>query len=448
MGASWLAVTALGALAACHKPAPGEDGLSLENAPAARVVDAAPAASPPLVIHARCQAAEAAFVVDQDVADPDLAIGDAIEGSGGVAVGLLHRTARGRVAAVALLGPDGKGPVRIVDLGPTLGDAPPPQLVLRGADLVAADYALPSDNRTPAGASGEARDLAFYLVSAAGTSSLLFSVPQQRDDSLAFDVAYAPASASAAQAGGMVVWDEASRAGHGVVRIARLAPGGGVDASRDLSPPESDVELPRIIPTANGYVALWIARHPDPTAPEDAALVEAPGEPRTYGWLESQVVDEHGVAAGPVRRLSPDGGHVSAFDARVLAGAPNPTLLVVAHDDGESIDGSGGELLRVRVVGDAVEPPVEFSNDGLGRGAPDLVEGKPLWLTWVGPHEQLRAMPLDDTGAPGGSPSAEVAMSDARPLLFLRGAEPGSRRALVAAPFDHTAAIRAFTCAM
>src|SRR6185437_14369033 len=46
----------------------------------------------------------------------------------------------GRAAAIALLGPGDADRARIVDLGPTAGDVPPPKLVPRGADLIVAAY--------------------------------------------------------------------------------------------------------------------------------------------------------------------------------------------------------------------------------------------------------------------------------------------------------------------
>ena len=48
-----------------------------------------------------------------------------------------------------------------------------------------------------------------------------------------------------------------------------------------------------------------------------------------------------------------------------------------------------------------------------------LLEGRPLWLTWVGRDEQLRILPLDDTGSPGGLASTEDSMSEARPLAVM-----------------------------
>jgi hypothetical protein len=147
--------------------------------------------------------------------------------------------------------------------------------------------------------------------------------------------------------------------------------------------------------------------------------VEVTAEPRAFAWLEMVAVDGHGVPVGPVRRLTSTSGHVSAYDAMVIAREPRPTLLVVARDDGEAVDGSGGALLRVRAGADFADAPLELPTDGLGRGAPNLVEASPPWLTWVDQHEQLRLLPMDPGGAPTGRSSAEEALGEARPLLAL-----------------------------
>ncbi len=463
LGQGLAAGIALWALGACHKPAGAAEADVPDVVPTGVPVEESPwKAGPPPVLPARCRAGAPALVLDPNVDASDLEIGDAIETSAGYAVGLLHRTPRGRVAAVGWLGPDANGPPRVIDLGPAIGDGPPPRLSVRGGDLVAAAYNLPGESRAQ-NDGNRARDLTLYTVAATGAPSVLVNVSQQRDDSLAFDMAFAPASTHGvpaqepARPGGMVVWDEASSAGHGVVRALFLPPGvlpaafpsagDRATAARALSPPESDAELPRVVPNGAGYFALWIARAPEGAAVGDASELESTGEARSFGWLEAVALDDHGVATGPVRRLTPSGGHVSAYDARMLPAPTKPTLLVVARDDGEAVDASGGDLLRVRVVGDAIEPPVSFSNDGLGRGAPAFVDGDPPWLVWMDAREQLRLVPLDDTGAPAGAPSAEDAMSEGRPLLFLRAAPDGARRVLVASPLDAAAQLRGFTCA-
>jgi hypothetical protein len=150
-------------------------------------------------------------------------------------------------------------------------------------------------------------------------------------------------------------------------------------------------------------------------------------------------VDETGSPTGTLRRLTPPAGHVTIFDLRAASAT---AVLVVARDDGEAVDGSGGTLLRVRVGPDAAEPPVAFTTDSLGRGAPSFVEGAATWLAWVGPNEQLRLLALDAAGTPSGIPSAEEGMEEARPVLALP-----SGHLLVESPDDATSQLRTFACA-
>jgi hypothetical protein len=400
---------------------------------------------------ARCRPTEDGVVIDEGRA-ADVEIGDAVATAEGYAVGLVHRTSAGRVAAIASVSRPGSGvdagsrhsAPRVIDLGPTIGDAPPPRLALRGTNLVAAAYRRSNagESNQAGGHGGPPRDLVLYGILADGQALPFLTVAQQRDDSLAFDLAFAGLA-------GLVVWDEATAASRGVVRAVDVRsepPTSG--APHDVSPPESDAELPRIVPSGPGFLVLWIARRPEPSRGPDAAEPEATGEPRSFGWIELVRVDERGAPLGPVRLLTPRTGHVSAYDVETLAD-PARTLLVVARDDGEGTDGSGGALLRVRVVsGDTVEPPVEFSTDGLGRGAPTLVDGPSSYLSWVGPQEQARLLPLDGTGAPIAPPSAEDAFDDARPLRVLEGTQGGGDpvELLVATPSGQPFKLRDFRC--
>jgi hypothetical protein len=182
-------------------------------------------------------------------------------------------------------------------------------------------------------------------------------------------------------------------------------------------------------------------------------------------------VDSQGTATGPVRRLTSPAGHVSAYDIEAeepTSGSGSPSLLLVARDDGEAIDGSGGVLLRVRVTAEAVDPPVAIAADGLGRGAPSFVSaaraaGPPggshaLAVAWIASGEQSRLILLDAAGAPTAAPSAEDDLGDARALLFIgAGGVPSSRAsatspsldaldALIATPADSAAQLRVFAC--
>jgi hypothetical protein len=152
---------------------------------------------------------------------------------------------------------------------------------------------------------------------------------------------------------------------------------------------------------------------------------------------------------------------VSAYDVEALAGEGRPSLLVIARDDGEAVDGSGGALLRVRVREDGADPPLVLPGDGLGRGAPWLIDAPWPWAAWVGPHEELRLLPLDAAGAPVGLPSGEPLLDEALPMAMQAGpTEPtgptghtgqtgqsADLRMLAAFPNgDPSAALRLFAC--
>jgi hypothetical protein len=416
------------AVLGCRKAPASAEGSGENGAMAAPVV-AAPdggAVAGFVLAPPRCRATSRAFALDDGRALDDLEIGVAEPFAGGQAVGFVHRSAGARLAAVALLGPGDADRARIVDLGPTAGDVPPPKLSPRGADLIVAAYGASAAHSRRA----STRDLILRSVSPSGAASAVATIPQTRDDSLAFDFA-------TAGAGLLVVWDESTPA-RGVIRGSSLGADLRVAPPRDLSPPESDAEQPRVWSGGPGYLVLWIARRPDPSAPSDAAAAEVTGEERAFGWLELLSVDAQGAPLGPVRRLTSPTGHVSAYDVARLEGDP-AALLVVARDDGETVDGSGGRLLRIHVSADVVDPPVALPTDVLGRGAPAIVD--PAFLAWVGRAEQLRLIPLDASGAPSGPSSAEDEMNDGRPLLITQGG-----KMLVAVPSDGAAQLRTFAC--
>jgi hypothetical protein len=398
---------------------------------ASRVADAL------TVAPARCHAEQGGYSIDDGGALDELAIGDAITHHDAQAVGVVRRVGSGRIAGVVMIPPEG-GIARVVDLGPTLGDAPPPRLVSRAGDIVAAAYAMPRLGAGIQAGGRMLRDLTLYAISPEAAVSPLASIKQARDDSLAFDIAWA-------EDRGIAVWDEVAGASRGIIRGAAFSSERPIGPNLDISPPDSDAEWPRVVASGGGFLVVWIARSADVSSTvADASDLEATGEARAHGWLEMIALDERGSTRGPVKRLTPASGHVTGYDLQRLGPGPKASLLVVARDDGEVVDGSGGALLRVRIVGDSVEPPVAFSTDGLGRGEPTFVggvDGRPPSLTWVAASEHLRLLPLDPEGAPRGAPSAEVAMDDARPLLSLSGA-----RMLVATPSDGVAQLRVFAC--
>jgi hypothetical protein len=460
-----LAVTMMG----CRHPS--TEGMGVADVVAAAIVD-----GPPGLLPARCRRTDAAFVLDDGQGLGDLEVGDGIAYPGGYAVGIAHRTGAGRVAAIALLHREPTGLTRILDLGPTTGDAPPPRIGWRGGELVggqvaggkieggqvaggqlvAAAYvsAIPPAPGTRPSRGDATRDVAIYTVAGGVTAGPPLSISQRRDDSLALDLALAGPA-------GVLVWDETTTAARGVVKAAAFTTDLAA-AGRDVSPPDSDAELPRVVTQGGAFAVIWIARRPEPASGLDGSAAEAVGEARAFGWLEMVHVDGQGAAIGPVRRLTSPLGHVSAYDVEARdppAGSGTSSLLIVVRDDGEAVDGSGGALLRVRVSGDVVEPPVAFATDGLGRGAPSFVSAAgaeagsapALALAWVASGEQARLIPLDAVGAPTAAPSAEDDLSEARALLFMGGpssAPPKSSalEVLVATPSDSAAQLRVFAC--
>jgi hypothetical protein len=412
------------------------------------------------VVSARCHALQPGLPLDESEGADAIDIGDGLAHGDGYAVGFVRQTRAGRMAAVALVGPSTDG-VRLVDLGPTLGDAPPPRLASCGDELLAGAFAVPRAAARVAGATDAKRDLALYVVGAAGPNQPASHMAQQGDESFAFDLACSGRD-------GLAVWDEIDpgppgAAARGVIRAASFGVGKHAMDARDVSPPGSDAEMPRAVADGAGFFVLWLARRPDapPPAPgrerEASTDIESPGEVRAFGWLEAVVVDATGAATGPVRRLTSTSGHVSTYDVRAGVVGPHPVILVVARDDGEAVDGEGGSLLRVRVRNDEPEAPVELPTDGLGRGPPSFVQGPASWLAWVGPREELRLLPLDEMGDGLGPPSAEEGLDEARPLLSLAGGGPvagpegGAQsrrdaRVLVASPREKAAQLRVFHC--
>ena len=418
----------------------------------------------PAVLGARCRATGRAIQLDDGGGLDELDVGDGLADADGYAVGIVHRSAAGRVAAVALLG-SGASEARVVDLGPTLGDAPPPRLALCRDQLVAAAFSPPVRSPPQAAAAPYlARDLALYDVGRQGPPAAAIRVAQHGDESLAFDLACSSAS-------GLAVWDETATlagsggaasgaAARGVVRGASFQVGQGSAVVTDVSSADSDAEMPRVVRNAAGFLVFWIARRPEAKHVSDgSADIEAIGEARAFGWLEMVPVDITGKTTGPPRRLTSTAGHISAYDVLARSEGDRSEVVVAARDDGESVDGAGGTLVRLRLRSDGADVPSELPTDGLGRGAPAFVDAPLPWLAWVGPNEEMRLLPLDPKGEVAGLASAEPGLDEARFSIALgsgggsgaravpgEAAEANTGSILVAAPRDKLAQLRVFEC--
>lgn len=448
-GVSDPAKAAFAALVLFGAPAPGckKSGLQ-EGAPTtiddpiaqlAAAEDASVALKAPHERPARCPKVGRASSLGDAGPKDDIQIGDAVAYEGGYAVAFASRAGAVRKASVALFGPQVTGPPHVIELGLVVDDAPAPLLARRSRDVLATVFSWPSNHAHD----DRNRALTVYSVTQ-DRANLVASFGKAADDSLASDIASAGQEA-------LVVWDEVKPSptvgprgvARGVIRGAIVTPRELQTPTRDLSPAESDAEDPRVVADGGGYSVLWIARSPEDATPSDAS--EVTGEGRAFGWLQRAEIDPSGTPIGPVRDLTPRSGHVSAYDARMFEASG--TLVVYARDDGESTDGSGGALLRVRAQGGTIELPQRLQVDGVAHGAPSFIDGEPPWLAWVARDEQLRLLPLDQSGLPQGLPSAEDALSEARPLAVMSsGSGPGTQW-LMATPSDPSGPLRSVECA-
>jgi hypothetical protein len=421
---------AMPAAAGCRKP-PGQeaaDDADDAQAPAAPADDARAAQARPTTLPARCPKEGHAIALGDAGPKSDVELGDALETPSGYAVGFARREGPRVRAAVALLGARGAEPARVVELGPIREDFPAPWLALRSGELLAAVLQVPTAPDRPQGTAA----LTIYSL-ASEPFAILATLPQPVDDSMASDFASFGRDLFA-------VWDEAGGANHGVIRGAAVTAADPKPKPRDVSPPDSDAESPRILAEPAGYDVFWIARAPEIETVVDAS--EAIGETRGFGWVQEVPIDASGAARGPVRDLTPRTGHVSAYDVRAFASG---SAVVVARDDGEVAGGSGGPLVRVAIHGNSVEPAQRLAVNGVGYGAPTFVDGSPPWLAWMARDEQMRVAPLDPAGALRGGESAEPAMSEARPVAVWPSPS-GALKWLIASPSDPAGPLQTLDC--
>ena len=410
-----LALSACSVVASCKAPPPRPSEVDpTATAPALTLPPATEVDAAPPVIAARCKAGGAELAVGTD--EGDLDIGEAAATRDGFAVGVIHKTKDGMIGGLALVSRD-VSHLKLVDLAPPNGDALPPRPFVRGVDLFAAFYDRPEGKKD---SQRGTRVLHVYAIGADGKATVAAAVAQENDESLAFDVAFG-------ERGGLVAWDEdAIGLKNGDIKVATLDGDRGapltVGATRIGSPIGTDAELPRVVARHGGYWLVWVASKPEesPDARADPNLLEGPGEVPSFHWLEVIALDDRGAPVGTTKKLTPATGHVAAFDLAPRAGGD--VLDVIARDDDEAKDGSGGRILRITVRSPvAADPPLALVSEAVGRGTPDLIlaaDKATSWLEFTDTSDRVRLVPLDEARAPLGPPSVEDALDGARPLFY------------------------------
>lgn len=420
----WLATLAL-ALVACRRG--GETGT---DAGAPSPSAAAPLSSTGIPVAVaetmpRCRAEGAALPLAGD----DVVVGEVALESGALLVGLARRDGGKRVASVARI-PLDLASLKTVDVGPALGDDPPPAPRVNGGVAYAAWYArpAPSSAATPAGAPSAPSTLARELRIARleTPAAPLGVVVQQADESFAFDVAW-PEGAPDARP--LVAWDEdaprklgAILADRGVVKVQVL--GAPASSAKVVTPETSDAEEPHLLRRkGGGYWLAWLARRPEAVDAGDAP--EGPGERRAFRWVELVALDAKGEPQGTPRRLTSERGRVASFELSAPAEAEKGELFAVVVDETAPSEGAGARLLGITLDGDRVDTS-ELAASGVAHASAELLPApagaRERWLAWTDVQERVVLAPLGrpaGAGVGGAKPTTETAFGSARPLAAL-----------------------------
>jgi len=428
-------VACAASLAACKKdppaPPPGAGGAagsaaslasSAAGSPAAAVAEALP----------RCRPEGARLTLPGD----DVIVGDAVASRDALWVGVIRREGSKRVASVLRASLD-LATSKTIDVGPAMGDDPPPSPRLAPGGVAAAFFVRANARSADAGADrprdaerGTERRLSVARLEAASVGRVLATVAQQADESLAFDVAW-PRDDDKGDRSPLVAWDEDAplasgqlAADRGVVKVALATEGA---KARIASPESSDAESPRLLARPGGFWLAWLARKVEPVDDAGAShAAEGPGERRAYRWVELVALDAKGEAASPVRRVSPEKGRVASFDlASVAAGAgggAEARLVVFVQDEAARVEGGGERLLRYRVDGDKIEAG-ELVDAGVSHSLAEIVpvwagepspSPAPRWLAFADVQERARLVPFGPGLDPAGSATVEPSIDGAR----------------------------------
>lgn len=378
----------------------------------------------------RCRADGARLPIPGD----DVVTGDAAVTSDALLVGIVRREGTKRIASVVRASLD-LATSKVLDLGAALGDHPPPSPRVHAGKAYVASFA-----RTKAGGDAGASASAVSATgdagaqgAAAGTTSMTRvleiarldgaalvsegSVLQQADESLAYDVAWPDAE----QGAPLVVWDEDAppRAGalladRGVVKAQLLGAG---TKPRVVSPETTDAEAPRLVARRGGYWLAWLARRTE--AGEDAGAsgaAEGPGERRAYRWVELVALDAKGEVASPVRRVSPEKGHVASFE--LATSGEGTQLVVVVQDETAAAEGAGERIVRYAIEGERTES-ADLLDGGVGHALAELLPpgadaAAPRWLAFTDPQEHARLVPLGPALRLAGAATTEPSLDGAR----------------------------------
>jgi hypothetical protein len=371
----------------------------------------------------RCRVDGARLAIPGD----EVVAGDAVTGGDAVLLGVVRREGGRRLASVVRASLD-LATVKMLDVGTSLGEDPPPSPRRSGGVAFVASYARakagPSTTTSDAGGGAGAIMTRVLEIAKIEGDSLVRegSVVQQGDESLAYDIAW-PNEGTGAP---LVAWDEDAPptglqllSDRGVVKVQIL----GAAKPRVASPDATDAEAPRLLARRGGYWLAWLAKRPEPV--EDAGVAaEGPGERRAYRWVELVALDAKGEPTSAVRRVTPEKGRVASFDlaATAVEAGAEPRLVVLVQDEAAHADGAGERIVRYFFDGqkDHVESG-ELLDGGVGHSLAELLGAPgdphahaPRWLAFSDTQEHAHLVPLGPSLALAGKATIEPSLDGAR----------------------------------
>ena len=292
----------------------------------------------------------------------------------GFAVGALRDGDGGSQAMVARIGADGRNG-KLVRLGRSRGDFDAPT-VTGYKDAVLAAMLEPN-------AGGRS-----IRVAKVSGEQVTWGpeVSEGRDESLAVDVATSGDRA-------VLVWDDVSKDGkRTMVMIESFDPQTmqSDGASRPISSPKNDAELPRLAPRPGGYwLAYAVVGEAKKPKDEDTGLG---GEAIAPRWVEVVPLDERGKPVSVARAITPKDGHALAFDVE----ASDDGGMILAYRDDDTPSGStGGKVMTVWVRLSGVGEPQLVTEEANSTGVPDLLPG---WMAIASLSGATRIGPLSAKG--------------------------------------------------
>ena len=327
-----------------------------------------------------------------------------VQADGTVLVGLL-RNGEASVATIRA-SKDDVTFAKLDPLGPVLGDAPAPEVLLAGKAAYALYYA-----RDAADAGRGARRLRFVRLGLGG--AILELPPESIDESMDFDGAFSGDDDA------MLAWDDLD-GDHGVVRVVSFRHG-ALGEAHTYASGGADATGPHVLPDRDGYWLVWSAKKVDvqpdgaPRHPPEHEL-EGPGELRSVDWIDAQKVDRDGKPLGGVVHVTPTDGHVGVFEAVPLA----PDAFDVFARDAAK----GSRLTHVSVRAGKPGPSVVLPGPTMALGLPLLFPWKNDWLLYADLADRTMLVPLNpqDRASTGGA-SWERGFDDGEVLAALPGAD-------------------------